>query len=136
MPTNSLRYTVHVTLPMYVYECRNVYQQGVIMNIRGERKLVRGGVLLSLADTLAAHSMGGFKVGVGFSLRKCRMCLATKDDLSKKVMLTVLFRHSCSFSNVCVCVCVCVRVRVRVHVRVRVCVCVCVCVHVRACVHD
>ena len=38
------------------------------MVIRGEEKTVRGGVLFFLADTLAAHSVGGFKVGVGFAL--------------------------------------------------------------------
>lgn len=40
---------------------------------------------MMLADTLAAHEIGGFKVGVGFSLRKCRMCLATKLSMSEKV---------------------------------------------------
>lgn len=59
--------------------------QGVTMTIRGEKEFIRGGVLFLLADTLAAHSIGGFKVGVEFSLRKCRMCLATKEQLSKKV---------------------------------------------------
>ena len=38
-----------------------------------------------LADTLAAHSIGGFKVGVGFALRQCRNCLGTKEMLSTKV---------------------------------------------------
>ena len=46
---------------------------------------VRGAVVMMLADTLAAHAIGGFKVGVGFSLRKCRMCLATKESMSEKV---------------------------------------------------
>lgn len=55
------------------------------MTIRGEEKLVRGGVLFTLADTLAAHAIGGFKVGVGFSLRKCRVCMATQEQLSTKV---------------------------------------------------
>lgn len=55
------------------------------MNIRGQEAIIRGGVLFALADTLAAHSIGGFKVGVGFSFRKCRMCLATKSQLSEKV---------------------------------------------------
>lgn len=55
------------------------------MTIRGEKKLVKGSVLLVLADTLAAHALGGFKVGVGFSLRKCRMCLATHEQISTKV---------------------------------------------------
>lgn len=48
------------------------------------------GVLISfLADTLAAHDIGGFKVGVGFALRKCRMCLATAEDLQAKVIILI-----------------------------------------------
>ena len=56
-----------------------------MMTVNGEEKLVKGGVLFVLADTLAAHQLGGFKVGVGFSLRKCRMCLATKEQISTRV---------------------------------------------------
>lgn len=55
------------------------------MTLHGKQQLVKGGVLFALADTLAAHSIGGFKVGVGFSLCKCRMCLATSEQISKKV---------------------------------------------------
>lgn len=57
------------------------------MSIHGKKRLVRGGVLFLLADTLAAHAIGGFKVGVGLSLRKCRMCLATQEQMSTKVLL-------------------------------------------------
>ena len=39
----------------------------------------------SLADTLVAHQIGGFKVGVSFALRKCHACLASIDDMSNKV---------------------------------------------------
>ena len=60
------------------------------MPIQGKETLVRGGVLFALADTLAAHSMGGFKVGVGFSLPKCRMCLATGEQISQRVSLVRL----------------------------------------------
>lgn len=66
----------------YVYH--TTILQGVIMKIQEER-LVRGGVLCALADTLAAHSLGGFKVGVGLSLRVCRMCLATREQAAVKV---------------------------------------------------
>lgn len=55
------------------------------MSICGMKRVVRGAVLFALAVTLAAHSIGGFKVGVGFSLRKCRMCLATKEQMSSMV---------------------------------------------------
>ena len=53
------------------------------MTIAGKPKLVRGAVLFALADTPAAHDLGGFKIGVGFSLRKCRMCLATGQQISQ-----------------------------------------------------
>ena len=43
--------------------------------------LIQGTVLVMLADTLAAHSIGGFKIGVGFALRKCRNCLATAESM-------------------------------------------------------
>ena len=46
---------------------------------------MKGAVLIMLADTLAAHAIGGFKVGVGFALRKCRDCMATKETLSNMV---------------------------------------------------
>ena len=40
---------------------------------------IYGALLVTLADTLGAHQLGGFKVGVGFSLRICRTCMATKE---------------------------------------------------------
>ena len=40
-----------------------------------------------LADTQAAHYIGGFKVGVGFSLRPCRDCLATRETMKIKVIV-------------------------------------------------
>lgn len=53
-----------------------------------------------LADTLAAHDIGGFKVGVGFSLRKCRMCLATKEQLSTKVKYVTDHCHNTSTPSI------------------------------------
>ncbi len=44
-----------------------------------------------LADTLAAHQLGGFKVGVGFALRVCRDCMATKDMIQDKVTFCIFF---------------------------------------------
>ena len=66
-------------------------KQGVNINICGQPVLVRGTVVMMLADTLAAHEIGGFKVGVSFSLRKCRMCLATKESMSKNVSIKMSF---------------------------------------------
>ena len=55
------------------------------MTIGEENHRFYGTVLLMLGDTLAAHAIGGFKVGVGFSLRVCRDCMATKEKIQKKV---------------------------------------------------
>ncbi len=49
---------------------------------------MKGAVVCLLADTQAAHSIGGFKVGVGFAFRKCRDCLATKERMSTMVIYT------------------------------------------------
>ena len=65
----------------------SLYKQGVNINIGGQLVLVRGTVVMMLANTVAAHEIGGFKVGVGFSLRKCRMCLATKESMSENVSI-------------------------------------------------
>lgn len=59
------------------------------MTIRGTEEVVSGSVLFVLADTLAAHELGGFKVGVGFALRKCRQCLATGEQMSTQVAMII-----------------------------------------------
>lgn len=53
--------------------------------INGQDILVKGAVVSMLADTQAAHSIGGFKIGVGFAFRKCRNCLATQEMMSSMV---------------------------------------------------
>lgn len=53
--------------------------------MQGKEIFVKGAVLAVLADTQAAHYLGGFKIGVGFSLRPCRNCLATKETMKVKV---------------------------------------------------
>ena len=35
---------------------------------------------------MAAHQIGGFNVGVNFALRKCRVCMATDEDIQVKVI--------------------------------------------------
>lgn len=50
---------------------------------------MKGAVLATLADTPAAHAIGGFKIGVGFSLRPCRDCLATRTNMKQKVCMCI-----------------------------------------------
>lgn len=60
-------------------------QTGIVVQVDGKETRIYGTVLFLLADTLAAHQLGGFKVGVGFSLRKCRQCMVTFNDMQTKV---------------------------------------------------
>ena len=83
----------------FVLRCNNIIVitvilfQGVEFQIKGKKQIFRGCVLLMLADMLAAHSIGGFKVGVGFSFRKCRDCLATKQTMNKFVRIYIHTLH-------------------------------------------
>ena len=64
---------------------------------RGNETRFYGTVIAFLADTLAAHDIGGFKVGVGFALRKCRVCLATDDMIQTKVVVCISIHTIDSF---------------------------------------
>ena len=66
-------------------------QEGISVLVCGSKVHFYGTVLLLLADKLAAHQIGGFKVGVSFALRKCRDCLATSSDMSSKVCVYSVF---------------------------------------------
>ena len=48
---------------------------------------IHGAVLCLLGDTPGSNFLGGFKEGVGFSLRKCRRCLVTKEVMNQKVSI-------------------------------------------------
>ena len=72
-------------------------QEGFSIKVNENNVHFNGGVLLLLADTLAAHQIGGFKVGVSFVLHKCRDCLASAKDMSDKVynMCKRYIHHQC-----------------------------------------
>lgn len=65
--------------------------------IKQKSKHIKGSLLLFLADTLAAHQLGGFKVGVGFSFRKCRNCLVSTDQLVESVRIEIVHSSVMSF---------------------------------------
>lgn len=69
-------------------------QAGIVVQVDGKDTRVYGTVLVLLADTLAAHQLGGFKVGVGFSLRKCRQCMVTFDDMQTMVSTYIIIFRS------------------------------------------
>ena len=67
------------------YHLLDKLKDGITVDVGGFTHQFYGTLLVLLADTLAAHQLGGFKVGVGFSLRVCRDCMATKEMAQYKV---------------------------------------------------
>ena len=64
------------------------------IKIGEEYTTLHAAVLVMLADTLGAHQIGGFKSGVGFALRNCRTCMATKETMKDKVHWVRMCRSS------------------------------------------
>ena len=73
--------------------------EGYCLQLSGEQVVLHGAVVAFCGDTPASY-VGGFKEGVGFSLRKCRWCMATLSDMSSKVSFTTLhiFNNSSGYS--------------------------------------
>ena len=61
-------------------------QGGLKFFRNGSELTLHGTVLVALADTMAAHQLGGFKVGVGFAVRICRDCMDVREDIQIKVI--------------------------------------------------
>jgi hypothetical protein len=51
--------------------------------VNGQQITLHGAVVCVCGDTPASNFIGGFKEGVGFSLRRCRACMATGESMSK-----------------------------------------------------
>jgi hypothetical protein len=59
--------------------------QGLSFVHNHEEYKVRGKLVAFVGDTPAVNMVGGFKEGVGVSMRKCRQCMATYDQIQVKV---------------------------------------------------
>lgn len=62
-----------------VEDLKILYCDGITVPVGGKECTFYGAVLAFLADTLAAHSLGGFKQSMSFALRVCRSCLSTTE---------------------------------------------------------
>lgn len=62
---------------------KSLYCDGIHVKIGGDNKIFYGALLAFLADTLAAHTVGGFKCSMSFALRVCRSCMVTPNELQE-----------------------------------------------------
>ena len=60
---------------------KTLYCDGIKVSISGNQVTLFGGLLAFLADNLAAHLVGGFKLSMSFALRICRTCMITNEQL-------------------------------------------------------
>jgi len=74
------KYSFENVLAPFFEEMRQL-TQGVDFLIHDKRRKCFGRVILCLGDTEGQQQIGGFKVGVGFSYRKCRLCYAVQEDV-------------------------------------------------------
>jgi len=72
---------VRVLLNDFLQTVKQMSNGGINMEVNGRDHLIVGSLLLVVADTPAAHWLGGFKEGVGFSFKSCRACNASSSTM-------------------------------------------------------
>ena len=77
------RHGMNLFLKPFVDSVKTLSNHGLSVNLKGENRHFKVGILILtfLADTLAAHALGGFKESMSFSHRICRSCMATTEQI-------------------------------------------------------
>ena len=75
------KYGIDMFLLPFVEDLKVLYCDGITVSVGGEQHTFYGAVLAFLADTLAAHCLGGFKESMSFALRVCRSCMTTTQQM-------------------------------------------------------
>ena len=73
-------YGLNAFLSPFVEDLKKLYCDA---SVGGELRTFRGALLAFLADTLAAHAVGGFKGSMSFALRICRTCMITSEQIKE-----------------------------------------------------
>ena len=78
------QFGVDVLLRDFLETLRKLGSGGIVMDLHGSHRVIEGALLLVLADTPAAHWLGGFKEGVGFARKACRCCDANEATMKSQ----------------------------------------------------
>ena len=99
-------YGINAFLKPFVEDLKQLYCNGITVSIGGENRVFYGALLAFLADTLAAHQVGGFKCSMSFALRVCRSCMITSQQLNECYSeYTCVLRTSESYFEQCSLLC-------------------------------
>ena len=74
------RHGVNLFLKPFIDSMVVLSEKGLTVCLNGETHVFKVGVLAVLADTLAAHSIGGFKENIFFAKRISRSCMASTEQ--------------------------------------------------------
>ena len=80
------KYGMHKILEPFIEDLKILYSNGVTVDVKGEQHKYKGALLAFLADNLASHLLGGFKMSFSFAFRSCRTCMVPTSDISKHVV--------------------------------------------------
>ena len=72
---------LHLLMSDFILTVNQLSSTGVSVMVNGNHVLLEGALVMASCDTLAAHSMGGFKEGVGFAYKACRVCMGNKQEI-------------------------------------------------------
>ena len=75
------RYGIDLFLRPFVDDLKHLYADGITVTLGSTESTYYGALIAFLADTQAAHKVGGFKGSMSFAYRLCRSCMATRDDI-------------------------------------------------------
>lgn len=75
------RYEIDTYLQPFVDDLKRLYLDGITVTTESTEVKYHGALVAFLADTQAAHKVGGFKGSAAFARRICRSCMATRHDI-------------------------------------------------------
>ena len=95
-------YGINSFFKPFVEDLKELYCSGITVSVGGESRVFYGALLAFLADTLAAHLVGGFKCSMSFALRVCWSCTITSEQLQEcYTESTCVLRTSESYFEQC-----------------------------------
>lgn len=77
------KYGIDTFLTPFVEDLKVLYCDGVCGLLNGEPHTYYGALVALLADTLAAHLLGGFKGSMSFAQRICRTCMISPSQIDE-----------------------------------------------------
>lgn len=75
------KYGIDKFIAPFVDDLERLYLDGISVTSRSTEVGYYGALVAFLADTQAAHKVGGFKGSAAFARRICRSCMATRNDI-------------------------------------------------------